>query len=323
MSTPRSLYLCRTPFQLLLCQQIVATYPDEAAELLYITDLDGPKDRQYFDASAKAFSERSYRVTRSKTDVLSFILGDGRALRRQFASIALGNHTLSHFRWLVARNPKAKVRTFDEGAGNFHRSGALHHDTRSGVERWRDRVLRVPSMGDVFNRSTIHFTVNASLDNVVPSDRLKQVDLLKIGDAASAPPVNVIIGQPFHEFLNADECHALRTAFDALPHGRYVKHPREAGQGAFPEGLDVISSDPRILEHYVGDLVSAGHPVRLIGAHSTSFFTINSPAVEKYYLHVGDFQDFADMLSGIGCRVFDLNVPDGREMWADTAAAWA
>lgn len=311
--------MCRTPFQLLLCQQIVAHYPDETAELLYATDIDGPKDRKYFEDSAKHFARRTYRVLRSRADILRFALLEGRAWRGQFSAIATGNHTLSHFRWIISRNPTATIRSFDEGSGNFHSSGELYRDTRTSIERLRDRILAIPPIAQVFDQTTVHYTVNALLKNVVPSERLQEVALFALPADATAAPVNVIIGQPLEEHLGPDS----QTFFDAilaLNGGHYVHHPREKSRAI--AGMQLVHDDPRILEDYVADLIRAGHPVRLIGWYSTVFFTIHSPAVTKVYLHLGQHNNLIELAKRVGCTVFDLNHPDEIRRWHETAAEW-
>ncbi|MEO1314179.1 MAG: glycosyltransferase family 52 [Pseudomonadota bacterium] len=325
MSKPRSLYLCRTPFQLLLCQEIVAQYPEEEAELLYITDINGPKDHAYFEAARTLFTKSHYRVRQSNTDILAFVLGPGRRMARRYDAIALGNHTLSHFRYVITRNPGAEIRSFDEGCGNFNVTGALHNDPRNRTERLRDQVLRIPPIAEVFARSAAHFTVNATLRNVVPSERLRQIDLIKLapGRGGDRAPINLVIGHPFEEHVDTEHRTLMLGALRALSSGHYVMHPREKPRDEPLAALDLIQDDPRILEHYVRDLVAAGHRVRLIGSLSTVFFTVNSPAVEKYYLHLMPEDGFLGLARQVGCMVFDLHDPVGLKHWHETAAAWA
>ena len=80
--------------------------------------------------------------------------------------------------------------------------------------------------------------------------------------------------------------------------------------------------DLRILEHYVADLIAAGRRVRLIGAYSTSFITLKSSAIEKYYLHLVDNETYPGIMRSVGCSVFKLREQGDRESWRRLATRW-
>lgn len=323
--TPRSLYLCRTPFQLLMCQRIVALSRDEMADLCYMTSSDSEKDRYYVDRATSDFTRTEYRVLGPKRDIAAFIYHLPRHWigTTRYDRIHLANHTLSHFRYLIKHHQTAEVRTYDEGSGNFDHDGALHVDIRSGLERLRDRILGIPPMSDIFEHSQQHYTVNADLTNVVDGSRLQEIELVDVPDAkiTGQGTLNLVMGQPFEEVLNRAEQNRLLNAISALKHGLYIMHPREPDRSSLIPNLDVIR-DRRIIEDYICALVAKGHRARLIGPFSTTFFTINSPMVQKYYLHASSRRTHPGLAEKVGCDVFDLHETADRERWVSMAHSW-
>lgn len=325
VSTPRSLYLCRTPFQLLMCQRIVALFPDETADLCYMTDQDTSKDTSYVARASGDFERTEYRVLRSRFDILPFV----RSLRRHwlgtsdYQKIYVANHTLSHFRYLLKSHRSAEVRSFDEGSGNFDWDGALHVDKRTTSERLRDTVLGIPAIQTIFSKSQKHYTVNASLRNVVAAERLEQIDLIQVPQAGASTNgwVNVVIGQPFEQFLGTTAQSKLLSAYSRIEAGRYVVHPRETDRSEILPNLRVIREE-RILEDYVCDLAASGKRVRLMGPFSTAFFTINSPVVEKFYLHVSTSDTHSGLATAAGCEVINLHDEIDVERWKSITETW-
>ena len=323
--TTRSLYLCRTPFQLLMCQRIVALSREKTADLCYMTSSNSEKDRYYVDRAEPEFDRIEYRVLGPKLDIAAFIYHLPRHWigTTRYDRIYLANHTLSHFRYLIKHHSMDEVCTYDEGSGNFDPEGALRVDNRSGIERLRDRILGIPPVSDIFEHSQQHYTVNADLTNVVDRSRLQEIALVDVPDAkiAGQGTLNLVMGQPFEEVLNRAEQSRLLNAISALRHGHYIMHPREPDRSSLIPKLDVIQ-DRRIIEDYICGLVAEGFRVRLIGPFSTTFFTINSPMVEKYYLHASSRRTHPDLAAEVGCDVFDLHDAADRERWGSLVHSW-
>ena len=74
----RSLYLCRTPLQILICERIAEIRPEEHRNLFYVTNADSHKDRHYFDATKRLYDRTEYRFIQSKLDILKFVLRERR-----------------------------------------------------------------------------------------------------------------------------------------------------------------------------------------------------------------------------------------------------
>lgn len=312
------LFLCRTPFQALLISRIIERERVERYDIAYYNPQLSSYDRAYFARLAERAGQSMLFSRRSMCGWLRFI----RLACCPHGSIMLGNHTFSFNRLVVHRKARSRIFTFDEGAGNFDQSGGLHQDTRSRLERTRDFLMGAPPMQAIFARSERHYTIDPSLPNIVPANRLVGVGFGDAGTGHSdADPVNILIGQPFSEYLDAMQTALLHDAFALVPMARYVPHPREK-RDAIPPTYPLLLSDEKVLEEVVMEFRANGHSVRLIGGFTTALASIRGGGVTRYYLDVAADDNRSALMRSIGCEIFDLRTEEGRQAWADLCSTW-
>ena len=312
-----ALFLCRSPFQAMLIEKIVSRHAIERYDIVYYNQNISAKDILYFDRlrdrarSALLFSRTSISGWAKFLAIVA----------RTHGSVFIANHTFSAFRLAVSRKTRASIFSFDEGAGNFDPGGALQADRRTRIERWRDRLMTAPPATFLFGEALAHYTVDARLPNVVPPERLRQLDF-GVADGPIDPDrsSNLLIGQPFSEYLSKAETGILYDAFRQVPAALYVPHPREQAV-RIPADFKIFE-DERILEEVVLSLRSEGRLVRLIGCDSTILASMKGIGIEKYSLEVGHNQDRIARMREMGCETFDLNESGGRAAWQRLTATW-
>jgi hypothetical protein len=313
-----ALFLCRTPFQAMIIDRILKSEGIKVYDLIYYNRNITAKDDDYFKRIAAGARSGLLLNASSVSGWRKFLSISS----RRHASVFIANHTFSIFRALVARKARASLYSFDEGAGNFHKKGALHVDHRTAFERMRDRLMAAPAVADIFRRVVAHYTVDPRLDNVVPAERLRDVGVRMPGHpVAHADFINLIIGQPFAEYLSPAEVEAMHEAFRQVPNALYVPHPREARAG-IPAGFTLLE-DARIIEEVVLSFLSAGKAVRLIGGFSTAFATIYGSGIDKYFVEVSHDPELARVMSEWGCTICNVGTPEAREDWKRLTAGWA
>jgi hypothetical protein len=311
--------MCRTPFQALLIERIIARTGITKYDLLYYNPRVLHQDRAYFQRIA-AGAEYAALVSRGSLRGLEVV---AKLLSKRYGSLMLGNHTFSGNRLIVRAKSSARVFTFDEGAGNFDADGALHNDRRKLFEKVRDRILGAPSFQSISRRSAAHFTIDTTLPNILPAERLRDVGFQPGSDEnRHCGAINVIVGQPFMEYLTAAETQTMRTAFASVPNARYIPHPREQLE-TIPDVFDVWTDPGSVIEDQVFSLRQQGHMVRLVGGYSTVFATIRGAGIERYYLEANHSPQRRAVMQKIGCHCFDLQDSRDRAKWHELCSGWS
>lgn len=309
-SDDRALFLVRTAFQASLCSKIAQQEGLEAYDVIFISRSNDQKDRRYHEALA-AEAERSlfFRHAVGSGSLGGYVKALLRfpfwLLLRRYRTIYLAAFNIWYFRVLCRWVRAQRICTYDDGSGNYG-GGASLLGLSDARDRRIGRLLGGDDVSTLLERSEQHFAINPRMENIVEGSRLVGIQLAPETDhAVSEGTVSIFLGQNLHEYLDVGQVEALQEFVRTLD-GIYLPHPREdLSSYAAASGLE-IAETPLIAEDYVAEILNSGKSVKLYGARSTVFLTVNDRRVEKVYLDSGDDPTWAELFQQAGCRVHRL-----------------
>lgn len=313
-----ALFLCRSPLQALIAGKIAERENLTTFDVIYNKGELGPKDHRYFAALA---ARARHALIFSKREPLGYFKLVPFFLRR-YRAVLIAHVTFSLFRLLISRNcPPGRIFTFDDGFLNFDPAGAARREARTAWERRRDRVLGAIAPVEVFARSSAHYTIDPSIGNIVPDEKLRPIGFTDDGTGElTGAVVNLIVGQPFEEYLQPAEVALLREAMACVPDARYFPHPREKA-ASLPPSMR-LCDDERLLEDFVYAHRREGTLVRVIGGFSSVLATVRGRGVERYFLSAAEHGRHLPIAERLGCMSFDLHDPADRERWRSLTRSW-
>lgn len=288
----RVLFLVRTPFQAFLCLKIIDQESIENYDVVYVSRHRNRKDEHYFRRLAvNATHATSLKRLGSKVDLLRKL--PAWALRRRYDRIVISTLSAWYFRAIVGWHREAEICTFDDGAANYMK--IKEHESRL------DRIVGVALGGvtpaHIIEHSVRHYAVRGDLENIVPSEKIVNLEMNGYSGCGVAP-LTILIGQNYHEYLS-DAAQTRLWEHLRTVGGLYYPHPRETQRDV---GLPRIDSE-MILEDYVTTM-SKSHKITLIGGFSTAFIT--TFGVGKIYIDVDGDECRSAFMKSVGCETVRL-----------------
>lgn len=303
----RRLFLCRTPLQARLFLEIAdeGFYP---LDIVYVTMEDSPVDRAYFARLEQRADRTLYlRWDVRLTDARNNLAMIARWARwnglRRYEEIYLGSIGSLFFRFILARMPKARILTLDDGSANITKgSGYFQKTTR---KRRFEKLLRVPHQDVSTARIAYHYTLFKGLDNIVPPGKLIHRPIDWGEGERTEPGLTYFIGQPASEYLMTAEIARMRTWLKGQDIDYYVQHPRELEP--MTDRFPILPRDSQLAEEAIF-ASSPGRPT-IIAPYSTVLFTIPATAARKIYLSVVQWDEESErirLVEKVGCEVMRL-----------------
>ena len=311
------LIMCVTPLQMIIAEKIIQLNPKEDFDLLVIALSDNDKYRYYYDR-LKSICVRSLYYTKEK-GIKGFFSYIGKLkknkLNEKYESLYLASIDSRHFQYVLSRNKKANIYTFDDGTANIIPQSLYYSNSKPKLFKkiiWRGFGIK-HYMEDVKKLSLLHYTIYKDVPNII-----EKTQFIKLyGEyKSSSTPVNRVVkmylGQPLEEISVDFNSQYVAKIIAKLDMDFYYPHPREK---VIPKGeFDIITSQ-LVFEDYIVSYLedNPGVMVEVYSFISSAMLNIaNLDRIELNYIYDSylyesykDFYNFAN--DSFNIKSIDIN----------------
>lgn len=311
-----NLFLCRTPLQARICLKIIEFAEIQHYDVIYFTQNNSEVDREYFaQFEAKSNCSLYLHVPQKKPDILNHLISIWQLRSRwrmnNYTGIYLASIDSLIFRYVIKRNPKATLRSFDDGTANITPGSLYYKLDQYKKSRFYGMLMGLPTAENVKKRLYQHYSIYSGFENFVDSRKVSFISLfsgLRPGmRSVEKKPITFFIGQPFHEYLNAHHVVDLKRWLAKQHIDFYVMHPRE--KSPLLANIPILVKDGMLAEDAIFKTAGDRRP-RIISAYSTVLFNIDHRDADKFYLSLGNGiieQQRLDLVSKTGAVVITIN----------------
>ncbi|MED6316139.1 MAG: glycosyltransferase family 52 [Pseudomonadota bacterium] len=249
----RSLIMCVTPLQMIIAEKIIQLNPKEDFDLLVIALSDNDKYRYYYDR-LKSICVRSLYYTTEK-GIKGFFSYIGKLkknkLNEKYESLYLASIDSRHFQYILSRNKKANIYTFDDGTANIIPQSLYYSNSKPKLFKkiiWRGFGIK-HYMEDVKKLSLLHYTIYKDAPNIIEKTQfIKLYGDFKLSSNPVTKVVKIYLGQPLEEISVDFNSQYVAKIIAKLDMDFYYPHPREK---VIPKGeFDIITSQ-LVFEDYI------------------------------------------------------------------------
>nr|WP_317200232.1 glycosyltransferase family 52 [uncultured Psychrobacter sp.] len=283
----KTLLIIRTPFQAWLALKVLEKEKTTNFDLLYFTQNDSKEDKYYYSQLAlKARNVDYILVKPKKFDILSHVFFRIKVNKwyrdRTYDVVIFASINALVPNSLVAKQRRAKLITFDDGAANIVSKGIFYNELNSLRHRIYQLALGTVPLSVIKRRICYHYTMYRSYENIVESERLRYIDyFIESIDNKLSDSKTYFIGAPFKEVMTQKQIDRLENYVKELNVDFYVTHPRERKE--LNIGAKVLKKNGRIAEEAI--IVDAkDHPIILVGWFSSVMLNIGPLCKSKIVL---------------------------------------
>lgn len=303
---PRSLIMCMTPLQMVIAEKIIQLNPKEDFDLLVIALSDNDKYRHYYSRLKNICVSSLYYITeKGIKGFLNYIrkLNEIK-LNKGYKNLYLASIDSRHFQYILSRNKKANIYTFDDGAANVIPNDPYYLNSKPKLLKriiWRGLGIKY-YMKDIKNLSLTHYTIYKGVPNIIEKTQL--IKLYKDNEltySATNKVVSIYLGQPLEEVSTIFTTDYIAQTLRKIKIDFYYPHPREKN---IPKGDYKVVMSPLVFEDYIINFLKDNPEVRI---HVYSFISsailniVNLERIEVNYLYdkvlynnYKEFYDFVD-----------------------------
>lgn len=285
-----NLFICFTPLQALIAQQLIKQHNNRPAHLLMLcyADADNAKFQHYFQQTALLCTQAAYVLIPQKPMQRLFHFSKLLpSLAPEYHCIFAASIDNANVQYVISHLIFQHLETFDDGTGNLYPDSVLYHNKPLTLWRkWLNQLLGIHyQTEDLRQLSRCHHTLYPELPNIVsPSKALNlwtnQTHTPLLG---SLKTEKIFLGQPIlsQPQLYTQLLTELTQQF-AIEH--YFPHPRET---MLPEQLNIINT-PLIFEDWLLQRIESEPNTQFELYHfasSAALNTVSFPRVRIYALH--------------------------------------
>lgn len=286
----KSLIMCLTPLQMIIAEKIIQLNPEQDFDLLVIALSDNDKYRYYYDR-LKNICVSSFYYTTEKG--IKGFLGYIRKLKKnklneKYESLYLASIDSRHFQYVLSRNKKANIYTFDDGTANIIPQSLYYSNSKPRLFKkiiWRGFGIK-NYMEDVKKLSLLHYTIYKDVPNII--EKTQFIKLYGEYKSSSTPVTRVVkmyLGQPLEEISIDFNSQYVAKIIAKLDMDFYYPHPREK---VIPKGeFDIITSQ-LVFEDYIVSYLedNPGVMVKVYSFISSAMLNIaNLDRIELNYIY--------------------------------------
>lgn len=250
---PRSLIMCVTPLQMIIAEKIITLKSEEDFDLLVIALSDNEKYRYYYNRLKNVCVASMYYTTEKGTKgFLNYIYKLNKTkLVEKYQSLYLASIDSRHFQYIISRNKKANIYTFDDGTANIIPQSLYYSNSKPKLFKrmvWRGFGIK-HYMKDIKKSSTLHYTIYKDVPNIIAKTQL--IKLYKDYDSTltlTNRVVKIYLGQPLEEISDIFTIDYIAQALKKLHVDFYYPHPREK---SIPKGEYKVIASQLVFEDYI------------------------------------------------------------------------
>ena len=238
---------------MIIAEKIIQLNPKEDFDLLVIALSDNDKYRYYYDR-LKSICVRSLYYTTEK-GIKGFFSYIGKLkknkLNEKYESLYLASIDSRHFQYVLSRNKKANIYTFDDGTANIIQQSLYYSNSKPKLFKkiiWRGFGIK-HYMEDVKKLSLLHYTIYKDVPNIIEKTQfIKLYGDFKLSSTPVTKVVKMYLGQPLEEISVDFNSQYVAKSIAKLDMDFYYPHPREK---VIPKGeFDIITSQ-LVFEDYI------------------------------------------------------------------------
>lgn len=298
---PRSLIMCVTPLQMIIAKKIIELKSEENFDLIVIALSDNEKYRYYYERLKRlCVAEIYYSTEQGIKGFLNFIkILKINKLDRQYQNLYLASIDSRHFQYVLSKNKKANVYTFDDGTVNIIPHSLYYLNSKPKLFKrvvWRGLGIKC-YMEDIKKLSLLHYTIYKDVPNIIAKTQL--IKLYKDYDSTltlTNRVVKIYLGQPLEEISDIFTIDYIAQALKKLHVDFYYPHPRE---NSIPKGEYKVIASQLVFEDYIVTYLRDNPKVQV---HVYSFISstilniVSLDRVEVSYIHdsylYNNYKDF-------------------------------
>lgn len=275
-----NLFICLTPLQALIAQQLIRQFAPAPADLLMVcyAEADNEKFRHYFAQTAAMCRQANYVVVPNgrwaRAWHLSHLLDNLAPCYHIIFAASIDNpnvqYPLSHLSF-------DELHTFDDGTGNLYPSSILYHNPQHSLKRQiinRLQGIRYQTE-DLRQLSCVHYTLYPNQPNIIEHTvpiclwQPENHHGSEVSGCLKSVRETLLLGQPL---LNGVQNQAL--AEQLLKHlsiAHYFPHPRET---FMPRHSNIITT-PLIFEDWLVQQLKQQPEKQFVVYHLASTAALN------------------------------------------------
>lgn len=294
----KSLIMCVTPLQAFIAEKIIKLKTNEIFDVIFVANVDNEKHRYYFEKIGNHAKEKIYFLNKYSS-YLSYILNfikfktkiNSTLDLEKYSNLYLASIDSRYFQYIISKNKKANVYTFDDGTANIVKNSIYYQvDRPSYFKRIIWSILgNKLYMSDIKLLSKKHYTIYKGLENIVKDTLFVSLfDGFGYADK-DGYVVNIYLGQPLEELFCDYDFKNLSKFLKSYKIDYYYPHPREV---SIPElGDTVVLHSNKIFEEYILDLIlEGGKQINVYSYLSSTLINIkNIPQINIFYIHDSHF----------------------------------
>lgn len=249
----QGLIMCSTPLQMLIASNVIDLNPQVEFNLVVVTSVSNNKYEYYYEKLSAKCKNSFFFI--NKSGLKNFFnfkkyLVDNK-MNKPYSQLYLASIDIRMFQYLVSKNSKAEVYTFDDGAVNILPGSLYHSKTNSNLLRevaWKALGVN-HTKEDIIKRSQLHYTIYNTNFNLI--NNLRYIQLLENTQKSTnqtSKLVKIFLGQPLEVVSEKYDASYISNVIEDLNIDLYYPHPKEK---LTPQGnFKTISSD-LIFEDYL------------------------------------------------------------------------
>ncbi|WP_168415990.1 glycosyltransferase family 52 [Acinetobacter indicus] len=319
----KSLILCVTPLQLLIAEKIIISNTNEVFDLVVIALQDNEKYRYYFERVRKKCDKSLFviRKQREITCLLKLILGMVKNnFKKNYDSVYLASIDSRLWQFIISKNSKANIYTFDDGIANIIPNGHYYLDDQQECYKkiiWKMLGVKYFRQ-DIRKKSKLHYTIYENIPNIIQNT--KYIHLTHKGNYVhrgvsqfqGIDTIKIFVGQPLYEVNPKYSQDYILNVIEKIKVDYYFPHPRELN---LKKGNFRIIDTGEIFEDFVSNflLENPNANLEVISFISSALINIASlDRVEVSYIFDKElfdlYQDFYEMVGlnfSIECKKYE------------------
>ncbi|WP_195836258.1 glycosyltransferase family 52 [Campylobacter portucalensis] len=319
-----NLFICFTPLQILISQEIIKTYHSDEFELLVLKDHKNKKLDFYiknFHPKPKSvkvieFKQFANIIERMKINFSIYKF----AKNKKYQNIFFANWTAIGL-WIVLNTLKFQnFYTFDDGAANITNYDQIFSSFKN--RSFKAKIVYVIKkfvfkFSDFDNEyitknSKMHYTIFENLKNVFNNTKfIKLFDFDDFSDTKNKKVVKIFLGQPIYESNLSKNKALIENLIDKFKIDFYMPHPREEYK---IKNVNYIKTD-LIIEDYIINEIKKDSSIKyeIYGFFSTSLFILsnmNCLNLNAIYIdnqsEIRCFKNLYEIMKNLGINIIEF-----------------